>query len=152
MNEEKQNGHEGQGPMRRVLWRGKPVYVVEDEVLGAKLEELARQNPSQVRTLSAEEAGEIRESFDITRLLTLREIRRERDLSQLKLAKMSGVTNRSIMKIEQHQSVPSYKSIERLSQALGVHPDSVAEFAVARRWEDARIRPLSALLPDQEAR
>lgn len=47
------------------------------------------------------------------------------------LAKRAGVSNTTIIHIERGEQVPVYRTIGRLSVALGVEPREVTEFAAA---------------------
>jgi transcriptional regulator with XRE-family HTH domain len=69
----------------------------------------------------------------------LREIRRERDLSQRRLAEMAGVGVKSIIRCELGDWRPTHRTIEKVSRALEVPPDEVREFARVRRAEAERM-------------
>jgi transcriptional regulator with XRE-family HTH domain len=69
----------------------------------------------------------------------LREIRRERDLSQRRLAEMAGVGVKSVIRCELGDWRPTHKTIQKVSRALGLHPDEVREFARVRRVEAERM-------------
>ncbi len=62
---------------------------------------------------------------------TLREWRAERLLGVKALAQKAGVSNTTIIQIEHGEQVPIFRTIRRLSEALGVDPKEVAEFAAA---------------------
>jgi transcriptional regulator with XRE-family HTH domain len=62
---------------------------------------------------------------------TLREWRAERLLGVKALAAKAGVSNKTIVQIEHGAQVPSFRTIRRLSEALGVEPREVTEFAAA---------------------
>ncbi len=62
---------------------------------------------------------------------TLREWRAERLLGVKALAAKAGVSNKTIVQIEAGQQVPTFRTIRRLCDALGVEPRDVAEFAAA---------------------
>jgi transcriptional regulator with XRE-family HTH domain len=70
---------------------------------------------------------------------TLREWRAERLESSKTLATRAGVSNKTILEIENGRQVPTFRTIRRLSEALGVDPAEVAEFAAAieERGKDA---------------
>ena len=69
----------------------------------------------------------------------LREIRRERNLSQRRLAEMAGVGVKSVIRCELGDWRPTHKTIRKVSRALGLHPDEVREFARVRRAEAERM-------------
>jgi transcriptional regulator with XRE-family HTH domain len=62
---------------------------------------------------------------------SLREWRVERLLGVKALGRQAGVSNKTIVQIEHGAQVPSFRTIRRLSDALGVEPQDVAEFAAA---------------------
>ncbi len=62
---------------------------------------------------------------------TLREWRAERLLGVKALARLAGVSNTTIIQIEHGEQVPIFRTIRKLSEALGVEPREVAEFAAA---------------------
>jgi DNA-binding XRE family transcriptional regulator len=132
---------------RRVLWRGRAVFVADpDTAIAGLLAQFARDHPDQVRYLTDEETRELAEAPElapapvpITWAKNLRQIRRERDISQYKLAEMAGVGRRSIIKLELGDWKPTHQTIQRISDALGVHPDSIREFAEVRRTEAERM-------------
>jgi transcriptional regulator with XRE-family HTH domain len=70
---------------------------------------------------------------------TLREWRAERLESSKTLAAKAGVSNKTIIEVENGRNVPTFRTIRRLSEALGVDPAEVAEFAAAieERGKDA---------------
>ena len=59
----------------------------------------------------------------------LRRVRLERLLSTRGLARAAGCTQATVISTERGRRQPSFETIRRLSQALGVEPTSVAEFA-----------------------
>ena len=61
----------------------------------------------------------------------LREWRAERLLSTKKLSALTGVSNKTILDIEHRKRVPTFRTIQRLSQTLEVEPKEVTEFAEA---------------------
>jgi len=62
---------------------------------------------------------------------TLREWRLDRLLSVRALEAASGVTQKTIIDAEYGRRRPSYGTMRRLCDALGVQPGDVAEFAAA---------------------
>ena len=70
---------------------------------------------------------------------TLREWRAERLESSKTLAVKAGVSNKTILEIENGRNVPTFRTMRRLSDALGVAPSEIAEFAAAieERGKDA---------------
>ena len=70
---------------------------------------------------------------------TLREWRVSRLLGTKKLAALAGVSNKTVVDLEYGRKSPSFGSMAKLSAALGVEPEEVAEFAAAleERGKDA---------------
>jgi transcriptional regulator with XRE-family HTH domain len=70
---------------------------------------------------------------------SLREWRALRLESSKTLAVKAGVSNKTILEIENGRNVPTFRTIRRLSEALDVDPSEVAEFAAAieERGKDA---------------
>ena len=70
---------------------------------------------------------------------TLREWRATRLESSKTLALKAGVSNKTILEIENRRNVPTFRTIRRLSEALDVDPSEVEEFAAAieERGKDA---------------
>ena len=70
---------------------------------------------------------------------TLREWRAERLESSKTLAAKAGVSNKTILGIENGRNLPTFRTMRRLSEALAVDPAEVAEFAAAigERGKDA---------------
>ena len=70
---------------------------------------------------------------------TLREWRALRLLSTRALAEKAGTSNKTIVQIENGRQLPTFRTIQRLSAALGVEPTEVEEFAAAigERGKDA---------------
>ena len=70
---------------------------------------------------------------------TLREWRALRLESSKTLAAKAGVSNKTILEIENGRQVPFFRTMRRLSEALAVDPSDVAEFALAieERGKDA---------------
>jgi transcriptional regulator with XRE-family HTH domain len=59
----------------------------------------------------------------------LREWRYERLLSLDDLAAKAGVSNKTIVQIEYGRQVPKFRTIRRISDALGIPPSDITEFA-----------------------
>jgi transcriptional regulator with XRE-family HTH domain len=72
-------------------------------------------------------------------LKSLREWRAARLESSKTLAVKAGVSNKTILEIENGRNVPTFRTIRRLSEALNVDPAEVEEFAAAieERGKDA---------------
>ena len=148
----KNGGKRGRGH-RRVLWRGRAVFAAEPgSAISALLAQCAEDHPEQVRTLTAEEMQELAEAprlspapVPITWDRSLRQVRRERGISQRKLSEMAGVGVKSIIRCELGDWKPTHKTMEKISEALGLHPDQVREFARAR-WAEAKRMGLDAPL------
>jgi transcriptional regulator with XRE-family HTH domain len=70
---------------------------------------------------------------------TLREWRAARLLSTKTLAAASGVSNKTIVQIENGRQLPTFRTMQRLSTALDVAPEEITEFAAAigERGKDA---------------
>lgn len=134
-------------PHKRVLWRGREVFVADpNSAVATLLAQFAYDHPEQVRTLAEEELRELSGAPElspapvpITWVKSLRQIRRERDISQYGLAKMAGVGRTSIIRAELGDWKPTHKTIKKISDALGLHPDNVREFAEVRRAEAKRM-------------
>lgn len=60
---------------------------------------------------------------------TLREHRRSQFLSIEDLAKSAGVSTKTIVDTEHGRTQPKFRTIRKISDALGVSPAEVAEFA-----------------------
>lgn len=54
-------------------------------------------------------------------------------LSLRELARLSGANISTVIATEKGQTIPSLRTVERLSKALGVDPEEVDEFAAALR-------------------
>ncbi len=69
----------------------------------------------------------------------MREWRAEQLLSSKTLAAKAGVSNKTIIGVENGRHLPTFRTIQRLCAALGVEPGEVAEFAAAieERGKDA---------------
>ena len=135
------------GAHRRVLWRGRAVFVAEiGSAIAALLAPFAAEHPEQVSALGEDELWELSEAPELPRAALpiswekgLREIRRERDISQRRLAEMAGVGVKSIIRCELGDWRPTHKTIRKVSRALELHPDAVREFARVRRAEAERV-------------
>ena len=70
---------------------------------------------------------------------SLREWRSEKLESSKTLSAKAGVSNKTILEIENGRNVPTFKTMRKLSEALGVQPGEVEEFAAAieERGKDA---------------
>ena len=142
------------GAHRRVLWRGTVVFAAEPgSAIASLLAQYAEDHPEQVRTLTDEEVQELAEAPElppapvpITWDRSLRQIRRERGISQRKLSEMAGVGVKSIIRCELGDWRPTHKTMSRISEALSLHPDEVREFARVR-WAEAQRMGLDAPLP-----
>lgn len=64
---------------------------------------------------------------------TLREARQQRRLSQQALADLAGVARVTVSQIELGKSGPRPHVARRLSEALGMQPSDIVEFAQAAR-------------------
>ncbi len=62
---------------------------------------------------------------------TLREWRRERMLSTRDLAKVAGISDKTLIQVELGRQRPQWRTMRALCTALGVTPRDVAEFAAA---------------------
>ena len=67
----------------------------------------------------------------------LRVVRADHVLSMRELADAAGVSSSTIALTEAGQTTPRPASMRRIARALGVHPQSIAEF---RRALEARAR------------
>jgi len=66
-------------------------------------------------------------------MLTLREARQRRHMSQQTLADRAGVARVTVSQIELGKSEPRPHIARRLSAALDMSPDDITEFSVAAR-------------------
>jgi transcriptional regulator with XRE-family HTH domain len=64
-------------------------------------------------------------------LKTLREWRAEKLISSKGLAARSGVSNKTILGIENQRQVPTFRTMDRLSDALQIEPAAIKEFVDA---------------------
>ena len=69
----------------------------------------------------------------------LREWRAARLMSSKTLAAAAGVSNKTVIQIELGRQLPTFRTIQRITAALGVDPSEVEEFAAAigERGKDA---------------
>jgi len=69
----------------------------------------------------------------------LREWRAARLMSSKTLAIAAGVSNKTIIQIEHGRQLPTFRTIQRITDALGVEPAEIEEFAAAieERGKDA---------------
>ncbi|MDP9477269.1 MAG: helix-turn-helix domain-containing protein [Actinomycetota bacterium] len=61
----------------------------------------------------------------------LREIRHEHRLTMTEVAMLAGVTYGVVQYVETGKRTPSLRTARKISEALGVAPDEVTEFAKA---------------------
>jgi len=66
----------------------------------------------------------------------LRDIRRRKFLTIEALAQKAGVSPKTIVDLEFGRTHPKFRTILRISEALGVDPNAVAEFVAAVAPED----------------
>ncbi len=78
---------------------------------------------------------------------TLREWRAAKLHSSKTLSAASGVSNKTILDIENGKQTPTFRTIGRLSQALGVEPGDIAEFAAAIETREKPPRELATRRP-----
>ncbi len=64
-------------------------------------------------------------------MLSLRELRSQRLMSQLDLATATGLASKTIIRLEKNRNTPNFLSMRRICNALGVEPKDVTEFAEA---------------------
>ena len=83
-------------------------------------------------------------------MLTLREARQQRHLSQQALADLAGVARVTVSQIELGKSGPRPHVARRLSEALGVQPSDIEEFAQAARMMTLP-RPSILAVPEAQA-
>jgi transcriptional regulator with XRE-family HTH domain len=62
-------------------------------------------------------------------MMSLKAWRHSKVLSIEDLAKVAGVSNKTITDIEHGRVRPKFRTIRRLSEALGVEPGEIEEFA-----------------------
>jgi transcriptional regulator with XRE-family HTH domain len=75
----------------------------------------------------------------------LREIRRSQFMTIEELAEKAGVSTKTIVEAEMGRTRPKFRTIRRISEALGVEPGDVAEFAATvAPGEEAEAKKLAA--------
>ena len=60
---------------------------------------------------------------------SLREWRMERLWSIQDLAREAGVSNKTIVQLEHHRQKPTFRTMRRISEALGIAAGEIEEFA-----------------------
>jgi transcriptional regulator with XRE-family HTH domain len=77
------------------------------------------------------------------RMRSLREWRVDRLLSTKKLSALAGVSNKTILDIEHGKRIPTFRTIQRLSETLDVDPKEVNEFfeAISHRSQPSQREP-----------
>ena len=65
--------------------------------------------------------------------------RAERLMSIKALAAAAGVSNKTVVQIEHGRQLPTFRTIHRITTALGIEPGDIEEFAAAigERGKDA---------------
>ena len=58
-------------------------------------------------------------------MLSLKEWREERCISQLELAELAGVTEATVIRLEKRRHKPNYKTRRKLAKALKVKPNEI---------------------------
>ncbi len=61
----------------------------------------------------------------------LREWRAARLMSSKTLATAAGVSNKTVIQIEHGRQLPTFRTIQRITAALGIEPGEIEEFAAA---------------------
>ena len=77
----------------------------------------------------------------------LRDWRTGRLLSIRDLARQAGTSDKTIIQIELGRQVPTFRTMRRISQALGVDPGEITEFAGAIRKRGKGATPASEKSP-----
>ncbi len=70
-------------------------------------------------------------------MTSLREVRRRNLFSIIQLAEKAGVSTRTIVDLEHGRTVPRLQTMRKVSEALGVDPESIEEFRNAIEGESA---------------
>lgn len=83
-------------------------------------------------------------------MLTLREARQQRHLSQQALADRAGVARVTVSQIELGKSGPRPHVARRLSEALGMQPSEIEEFARAAKMMALPQPTILAELPEAQ--
>lgn len=71
----------------------------------------------------------------------VRELRRERDLTQEQLAELADIGRDSIKNIEKGKHGPLFETLEKLIIGLGCEPSELFEFEMPRRNRQRLSRP-----------
>jgi transcriptional regulator with XRE-family HTH domain len=79
---------------------------------------------------------------EVASMKPLREHRRGKFLSIEDLAAKAGVSTKTIVETELGRTQPKFRTIRKVSDALGVSPSEVAEFAAVAARDD--IKKLAA--------
>jgi transcriptional regulator with XRE-family HTH domain len=75
---------------------------------------------------------------------SLRELRREKLMSIEQLAELTGVSTKTIVETELGRTQPKLRTIRKLSEALGVGPLEIEEFALAIQSPTDELKKLAA--------
>ncbi|MDP9363223.1 MAG: helix-turn-helix domain-containing protein [Chloroflexota bacterium] len=75
---------------------------------------------------------------------SLREHRRSRFISIEDLAEKAGVSTKTIVETELGRTQPKFRTIRKISEALGVDPGDVAEFAAVITGDLGEAKKLAA--------
>ena len=74
----------------------------------------------------------------------LREVRRGQFMSIEELAAKAGVSTKTIVETELGRSQPKFRTIKRISEALGVSPRDITEFVATISPEDDLVGKIAA--------
>ena len=77
----------------------------------------------------------------------LRDWRTGRLLSVRNLARQAGTSDKTIIQIELGRQVPTFRTMRRISQALGMEPEEITEFTGAIRKRAKGAAPASEKSP-----
>lgn len=77
--------------------------------------------------------------------IRLKELRNQKGLSQEVLAEKSGLSLRTIQRVENGETNPAGESLKRLSNALNVNPDELIDWAITEDKKYLTFLNLSAL-------
>ncbi len=77
--------------------------------------------------------------------MRIKELRSQKGMSQEFLAEESGLSLRTIQRIENNESNPTGESLKRLSNALNVNPDELIDWAIKEDKKYLTFLNLSAL-------
>ncbi|PSJ50338.1 helix-turn-helix domain-containing protein [Pseudaminobacter soli (ex Li et al. 2025)] len=77
-------------------------------------------------------------SIGVVFATNLRELRRARGLTQIELARLSGLSLRYIGILERHEKSPTIDTIEAVAQALAVEPVQMVVPAGEEKWKIER--------------